>query len=449
VLLRCAGYCMSYNPNQITSQDVPQSRSGEHTVATGAPQVAVDDARTTDLATVVNPATEEDLSTAVESFDDMGLSDELLRGIYAYGFEDPSVIQQMAIRPLASNQTDIIAQSQSGTGKTGAFTIGVLSAIDPRRHETQALILSPTRDLAKQSAAVAAALGRYVDVSVLACIGGASMREQSQALMRGAHVVVGTPGRILDLLDKRLLDVSGTRVLVLDEADEMLKGGERGFQDVIYDLLRAMPKSVKLGLFSATLPPEALKLAQEWMPEALRVIVKKEEITLAGIRSFFVWCGNSDESKLPTLCDLYASLSITQAVIFLNTRRKVEWLHDALNARDFTCSAIHADLGQEERDDVLSKFRSGQARVLIATDVLARGIDVQQVNLVINFDLPSPTDSGRANYIHRVGRSGRFGRKGSAINLLAGTADVNNMRGIEMYYSTTIEELPEDLSVLA
>jgi len=329
----------------------------------------------------------DDLTSPVASFDEMNLNEDLLRGIYGHGFESPSLIQQRAIRPLACGTGDLIAQAQSGTGKTATFSIGLLQLVDPTKRACQAIILSPTRELAKQSASVAASL-------------------------------------------------------VLDEADEMLS---LGFRDNIYDVLQKLPRSVRLCLFSATLPPETLELAQEWMPDAQRVIVKKEELTLEGIKSYFVFCGGDERAKLPTLLDLYAQLNITQAVIFVNHRRKVEWLSDALNSHDFTCSPIHSELTQEERDGVMQRFKSGQARVLIATDVLARGIDVQQVNLVVNFDLPRDRES----YIHRVGRSGRFGRKGSAINLLGGDADVRTLREIEQHYATTIDELPIDLSVLA
>lgn len=268
------------------------------------------------------------------------------------------------------------------------------------------------------------------------------MREQASAIRGGVHLVCGTPGRVLDLIERGILQCADVRVLVLDEADEMLS---MGFRDAIYDVLQRLPRSVRLCLFSATLPPETLELAKEWMPHALKVIVKKEELTLEGIRSFYVYCGADERSKLPTLLDLYGQLSITSAVIFVNHRRKVEWLSEELNRHDFTCSAIHSELSQEERNDVMDHFKRGQARVLIATDVLARGIDVQQVNLVINFDLPRD----RENYIHRVGRSGRFGRKGSAISLLGGDADVRTLRDIEQHYATAINELPSDLSALA
>jgi len=424
---------MNYNPKNI-GQDNDASDADDK-VCDPSSETADGDCRT-------------DVNDPVESFDDMRLEEDLLRGIYSHGFETPSAIQKKAIVPLAFGGVDVIAQAQSGTGKTAAFCTGALQLIDRRIRECQVIILSPTRELAKQSASVASALGRFMDTSILACVGGSSMRQQIDSLRKGAQLVLGTPGRIGDLIQRGCLPVKSVRLLVLDEADEMLKDGdrgERGFRDDVYDLLRKMPSSVKVGLFSATLPPEALQLAKEWMPDPLMIIVKKEELTLAGIRSYFVYCGEDERHKLPTLCDLYSNLSITQAVIFVSTRRKVEWLTDELNRADFSCSSIHSDLSQEERDEVVQRFRSGAARVLIATDVLARGIDVQQVNLVINYDLPNGP-GGIANYIHRVGRSGRYGRKGSAINLLAGTSDVNGLRAIEAHYSTTIEELPNDLS---
>jgi len=387
-------------------------------------------------------SSDEDLTVPVASFDDMNLPEDLLRGIYGYGFESPSLIQQRAIRPLASGQGDVIAQAQSGTGKTATFSIGLLRRVDPQLRACQAIILSPTRELAKQSSNVCSQLGRFMGVKVLACVGGSSMREQASSLRAGAQVVCGTPGRVFDLLERSILKPGEVLALILDEADEMLS---LGFRDEIHDVLTRLPRSVRLCLFSATLPPETLALAEEWMPNATKIIVKKEELTLEGIKSFYVFCGNDDRDKLPTLLDLYSGLSITAAVIFVNNRRKVEWLTEQLNARDFTCSAIHSELSQEERDGVMQQFKSGAARVLISTDVLARGIDVQQVNLVVNFDLPRD----KASYIHRVGRSGRFGRKGSAINLIAGNTDVRTLREIEEHYATVINELPAELSALA
>lgn len=300
------------------------------------------------------------------------------------------MIQQRAIRPLAFLSADLIAQAQSGTGKTATFCIGTLQNVDPSLTACQAIIVSPTRELAKQSASVATALGRQLGVGVLACVGGTSVRENREALRRGhAQLVVGTPGRVLDLLEKRILDPTHVQVLILDEADEMLAAG---FKDQIQDVVEGLPQKAKLAMFSATLPPETLELASKWMPDAVRIVVKKEELTLAGIKSFYVYAGDDPErDKLMTLLDLYGQLSITAAVIFVNSRRKADSLSQELIDRDFTVSAIHADLSQEERTEVMNKFRSGAARVLIATDVLARGIDVQQVNLVLNFDLRRAT----------------------------------------------------------
>lgn len=373
----------------------------------------------------------------------MGLKDNLLRGIYSLGFEIPSMIQQRAVRPLALSHRDIIAQAQSGTGKTACFSIGLLQNIEVESKACQAIILSPTRELAKQSASVASALGSFLGVQVTCIVGGCSLREHADALRRGAcQLVVATPGRCVDILRRGMLRPQHVKAVVLDEADEMLS---LGFKDQIQDILELLPRSAKLALFSATLPPESLELASKWMPDALRIVVKKEELTLAGIKAFFVYCGEGYEhDKLTVLSDIYSDLSITAAVIFVNTRRRAEWLTECLNAQDFTVSTIHADLTQAERTDVLKAFREGRSRVLVATDVLARGIDVQQVNLVVNFDLPRDM----ASYIHRVGRSGRFGRKGAAISLLSGSTDVRSLREIEKYYECEIHELPSDLSIL-
>ena len=390
---------------------------------------------------VQEPLAHDDLTDPVGEFDDMGLKDDVLRGIYGNGFEKPSAIQQRAIRPLAFGNNDIIAQAQSGTGKTATFSVGLLQLIDPHEKSVQAVILSPTRELAKQSAAVATGLGRFLGVNVLACVGGTQVRDNVAALRRGVQLVVGTPGRVKDLIEKRILDASCVRAIVLDEADEML---DAGFKDQIQDVIEMLPRLAKIALFSATLPPESLEIAAQWMPDAVRIIIKKEELTLAGIKSFFVFCGDDERNKFGALTDLYNSLSITACVIFVNHRRKADFLSAELNRLDFTVSTIHSELSQEEREGVMKAFRDGTSRVLIATDVLSRGIDVQQVNLVINYDLPRDL----ASYIHRVGRSGRFGRKGSAINLLAGNTDVRTLREIEMYYATEINELPSDLSAL-
>jgi len=330
-----------------------------------------------------------------------------------------------------------MGQAQSGTGKTATFVIGCLQRIDVNVRACQALILAPTRELANQIQKVALALGDYNKVKCHACIGGTSIRDDIDKLREGQHVVVGTPGRVFDMIGKRNLRVDDLITFVLDEADEMLS---RGFKDQIYDIFKCLPPNVQVCLFSATMAPEILDLTTKFMRDAVRILVKKDELTLEGIRQFFVAIEKEDW-KMDTLCDLYETLTITQAIIYCNTRRKVDFLQDQLTKRDFTVSTMHADLDQKERDLVMKEFRSGSSRVLISTDLLARGIDVQQVSLVINYDLPSKIE----NYLHRIGRSGRFGRKGVAINFVTNN-DVRTMKDIERYYHTQIEEMPMDIA---
>jgi len=373
-----------------------------------------------------------------ESFDDYDLDENLLRGIYSYGFEKPSAIQQRGIKPILDGR-DTIGQAQSGTGKTATFVIGVLQRIEMQTNACQALILAPTRELANQIQKVALALGDYMRVRCHACIGGTSVRDDIDRLREGQHVVVGTPGRVYDMISKRRLVVDDLITFVLDEADEMLS---RGFKDQIYDIFKTLPPNVQVCLFSATMAPEILDLTTKFMRDAVRILVKKDELTLEGIRQFYVAI-EKEEWKLDTLCDLYETLTITQAIIYCNTRRKVDFLADQLQKRDFTISTMHADLDQKERDLVMREFRSGSSRVLISTDLLARGIDVQQVSLVINYDLPQNME----NYLHRIGRSGRFGRKGVAINFVT-NSDVRSMKDIERYYHTQIEEMPMDIADL-
>ena len=241
------------------------------------------------------------------------------------------------------------------------------------------------------------------------------------------------------MISRKVLRTYEIKMFVLDEADEMLS---RGFKDQIYDVFRHLNSNIQVVLLSATMPSEVLEVTTRFMRDPIRILVKKEELTLEGIRQFYVSV-EREEWKLDTLCDLYETLTITQAMIFVNTRRKVEWLTEKMHARDFTCSAIHADLDQKERELIMREFRSGSSRVLITTDVLARGIDVQQVSLVINYDLPT----NRENYIHRIGRGGRFGRKGVAINFLT-AEDVRTLREIEQFYNTTIEEMPMNVADL-
>jgi len=381
---------------------------------------------------------ESNYDEVTDNFDDMKLGEDLLRGIYAYGFEKPSAIQQRAIVPCIQGN-DVIAQAQSGTGKTATFAISVLQSLDVNAKECQSLILAPTRELAQQIQKVVLALGDYMGVLCHACIGGTNVQQDIRMLEAGQHVVVGTPGRVYDMINRQALDPRGIKTFVLDEADEMLS---RGFKDQIYDVFRYMSNKIQVILLSATMPADVLEVTQKFMRDPIRILVKKEQLTLEGIKQFYIGV-EREEWKLDTLCDLYETLTITQAVIFCNTRRKVDWLTEKMHSRDFTVSAMHGDMDQKERDVIMREFRSGSSRVLITTDLLARGIDVQQVSLVINYDLPT----NRENYIHRIGRGGRFGRKGVAINFVT-EDDRRSLKDIEQFYNTQIDEMPMNVADL-
>jgi len=278
-----------------------------------------------------------------------------------------------------------------------------------------------------------------LNVTSHACIGGTLVRDDINTLRHGVQIVVGTPGRVFDMVNRQIMVLESVKLFVLDEADEMLS---RGFKDQIYDIFQHLPPKVQVCLFSATMPPEILDISNKFMREPVRILVKKDELTLEGIKQFYV-AVDKEEWKFETLCDLYETLTITQAIIYCNTRRKVDWLTDKMGQRDFTVSSMHGDMTGQERELIMKEFRSGSSRVLITTDLLARGIDVQQVSLVINYDLPA----NRENYIHRIGRSGRFGRKGVAINFVT-VDDTRAMRELEVHYNTQIEEMPMNVADL-
>jgi translation initiation factor 4A len=389
-----------------------------------------------------NQPSSDDIDTnwdeCIDSFDGMNLREDLLRGIFAYGFEKPSAIQQRAIKPVILGK-DVIAQAQSGTGKTATFAISILQSLDLSVNECQALVLAPTRELAHQSTKVISNIGDFMSVKVHACVGGTTIKDDVTKLKAGVHVVVGTPGRVNDMIVRRILKLQEVKLFILDEADEMLS---RGFKDQIYEVFKYLPENVQCALFSATMPLPVLDVTQKFMREPVRILVKKDELTLEGIKQFFIMIEREDW-KLETLCDLYETLTITQAIIYCNTRRKVDWLTEEMAKKDFTVSAMHGDMEQKERDVIMREFRSGSSRVLITTDLLARGIDVQQVSLVINYDLPN----NRENYIHRIGRSGRFGRKGVAINFLT-EKDYIDLKDIEKFYNTEITEMPVNVAEL-
>ena len=374
-----------------------------------------------------------------ESFDEMGLPEDLLRGIYSNGFEKPSAIQRKAIVPMMAG-VDVLGQAQSGTGKTGTFTIGALARMDPTIKAPQVLILSPTRELAQQTEKVAIELCRYMDIKVHCATGGPPISDDIRALEAGCQFIVGTPGRIYDLIQRRKLGLANIRQLILDEADQML---EDRFREQVLSILQFnFPKETKVALFSATMPVNVQEVADKFLQNPCKILIPTEQVTLEGIKQYYVEIPR-DDWKFELLDDLYRHLPINQMIIFVNKRQRAEWLADRMRTSGHTLEFIHGDMEVAERKERMKEFRAGRARVLISTDLLARGIDVQQVSLVINFELPPQ----RENYIHRIGRAGRYGRKGVALNICT-TEELRYLKDIESFYSTNIPELPKDLGVL-
>ncbi len=371
-----------------------------------------------------------------KSFDDMGLPDTILRGVYGFGFENPSPIQTLAIRPMME-RNDIIAQAQSGTGKTGTFCIGALSVLDPSIAEPQILILAPTRELANQSATTCSGVSNYMGIKTHVATGGPPIDGDIRAIQRGVHVIIGTPGRVYDLIRRGVLKLNKMRYLILDEADQML---EDRFREQVKCILEfQFPATCRIGLFSATMPPEVMEVAEKFLQNPVRILIPPESVTLEGIKQFYVNVGPDDKYKFDTLLDIYQHLVVSQLIIFVNTKKRADWLAMKMREKGFTLECIHGEMDVAERKKRMEDFRRGVCRVLISTDLLARGIDVQQVSTVINYELPTQHE----NYIHRIGRSGRFGRKGVAINLICDNESAM-MEEIVRYYDTNVSEIPEN-----
>jgi len=371
------------------------------------------------------------------SFSDMGLKPNLLKGLFSYGFEKPSNIQQKAIMPFVKGN-DLIAQSQSGTGKTATFSIGVLQNINENNNFAQAIILAPTRELAKQIYEVVNELSKFTKIKTKLIIGGRRHSKYTyQNLDENCHLIIGTPGRISDNLEKGRISNDNLKMLVLDEADEMLS---MGFRNQIMMIFNKLPENRQIGFFSATMPKEMLDITHMFMKHPKKILIKNEDLTLEGIKQFYIALEHEND-KYDCMVDLYSTISVTMAIIYCNSKKKVEWLADLMREQNFEISCITGDMTEDERNHVMKQFRNGVTRVLITTDLLSRGIDVQQISLVLNYDIPFEKET----YIHRIGRSGRYGRKGVAINFVTGK-DYKQFKDIESFYDTKIEELPENIA---
>lgn len=373
---------------------------------------------------------------SVSSFEDLNLDSNLLRGIYAYGFERPSSIQQKGILPILDKK-DLIAQAHSGMGKTATFSIGVLQSINKTINKPQAIILAHTRELAYQIYNVMKQLGKYTNIKCNISVKGIRMSDNISQFRSNPQIVIGTPGRIYDLIYNRILKTNNVKLLVIDEADEMLS---KGFLEQIFNIFQTLPKDVQVALFSATMTEDFMNITKEFMRDPVKILVKKEELTLEGIKQYYINV-EKNEYKFDVLCDLYNYLTINQSIVYCNSRRMVEDLHYKLTRANFPVSYIHGDMTPEEREVSMTNFRSANSRVLVSTDLLSRGIDIQQVSIVINYDIPNNVE----NYLHRIGRSGRYGRKGIAINFVT-FYDKKKIQDIEGHYGITIEEMPENLA---
>ena len=376
----------------------------------------------------------------IESWEDeaLGLPLNLLRGIYSLGFETPSPIQKQAILPIVKGG-DVLAQAQSGTGKTGAFCIGTIHRCTPDP-AVQAIILAPTRELAVQIQSVFNALCGQTGLKTQLLIGGTPTDRDIRDLRQNKpQVLVGCPGRVLDMLTRRVFDHASMRMIVLDEADEILS---QGFVDQLYQIFQFITEATQVVMFSATIPESLHAVVAKIMRNPHEILVKTEQMTLEGISQFYI-SFNTDDEKYLALKDLYEGISVSQSIIYCNSVRRVVDLHAALARDGFPVCCIHSEMEREARNTAFQEFKSGKYRVLISSNVTARGIDVQQVSVVVNYDIPKCVHT----YLHRIGRSGRWGRKGIGINFVT-KYDIDKMRTIEQHYHTEIKELPSDYKTL-
>jgi len=375
-----------------------------------------------------------------EKWDELDIPIQLLRGIYAYGFETVSPIQKKAIKPIISGR-DVIAQAQSGTGKTATFTIGALSVIDVDLKSPQVLILSPTRELTKQTANVINGIGCMMPkLNVQVLIGGTFIKDDMDLMIDNPpHIIAACPGRIFDVIKRNRNITKNIKTIILDEADEMLSSG---FKEQIYNIFQYLNNRIQICLFSATIPNYIQEIINKIMKDPIRIEVKSEQLTLEGISQYYVAIEN-DLQKYDTLKDLYSIISVSQCIIYANSLKRVNDLYQAMLTDGFPVCCIHGSMEKEERDKAFTEFKLGKFRVLISSNVTARGIDIQQVSVVINFDLPKDIHT----YLHRIGRSGRWGRKGVGINFIT-RRDVTKIREIEQHYATEITELPGNIETL-
>lgn len=377
--------------------------------------------------------TEDVTATKGHEFEDYYLKRELLMGIFEKGFEKPSPIQEEAI-PIILAGRDVLARAKNGTGKTAAFIIPCLEKVDPTQNHIQILMLVPTRELALQTSAIVKEISKHMDVQVMVSTGGTNLRDDIIRLYSPVHVMVATPGRVHDLADKGVADLSNCKTIVMDEADKLLSPE---FQVVLESLIGKCRPDRQICLFSATFPVQVKGFKEKFLPNAY-IINLMDELTLRGITQYYAFV--EEKQKVHCLNTLFNKLDINQSIIFCNSVNRVELLAKKITELGYSCFYIHAKMKQPDRNRVFHEFRNGATRHLVCSDLFTRGIDIQSVNVVVNFDFPKTAET----YLHRIGRSGRFGHLGLAINLIT-YEDRFSLYKIEQELSTEIKPIPAQI----
>jgi superfamily II DNA/RNA helicase len=371
----------------------------------------------------------------MENFDNLNLNENLLKSIYLYGFKQPSKIQIKGIESINTGK-DCILQSQSGTGKTATYLLGVINNLEVNKF---CLIITPTRELAEQVYNVAINLSKYTEYSIIKCIGGTNIYDLKKNIP-SSNLIIGTIGRIYHMILEKKINLNKLKIMVLDEADELLSNG---INDKLKNIFSNIPINLQIILISATMSIDVFNFSKEHMFEPIKILLKNNEIMVDLISQFYLDV-EVEENKFDTLLDLYNLVSTSQTIIFCNTINKIEWLEQNLKTNNFTASTIHSNMLQSERDTIVKEFREGITRILITTDLLSRGIDICDVNMVINYDIPTNKES----YVHRIGRTGRFNKKGVAITLIKmqDSSDVKIYNKLKNYYKIDIKEMPPNLN---
>jgi ATP-dependent RNA helicase DeaD len=366
----------------------------------------------------------------IQSFKDFPLTGEILRSIEELGFESLFPIQAQAIMPLLEGK-DVIGQAQTGTGKTAAFGIPMVQRLNREIRGVQGLVLVPTRELAVQVAEHMACFAKYARLKVLAVYGGESINKQIHTLSNGVHIVVGTPGRLIDLMERRVLNLSSVRIVVLDEADRML---DMGFIEDIEFILSKIPSDRQTSLWSATIDQSVMKVCNKYMKNPQKILVSKDEIALTQMKQFYTII--NQHAKFGALCSIIHDEQVDKAIIFCRTRRETSRLADQLYRKGYRVQALHAGFTQAQRDRAINDFRSDRLNLLVATDVAARGLDIQGITHIINYDVPMDA----LVYFHRIGRTARKGEEGTAITLVS-YGEMSDFNNIKALTKTKIEEI--------